>query len=805
MKEFAEIAVDLPLEGTFTYSVPEELKGDVRVGKRVLAPFGGRTITGYVLGLASAPPVGVKGVKAIIDTLDSAPIFDAKRLGFYRWMSSYYFAPLGEVLSLIHPGSASVSSHRHLSITDWGLHALAEKQGTEREILELAKKGITQRAILKRLRPRPVQAAIERLTRDGLIAAEERLKGGGSKKTEQYFSVFPSIDPKEAAAGLKRSPIQAKVFEYLLQNAPVSSAELKRALGNVSDAAKKLSEKGLVEVAEKQVMRDPLSEITPRKARFTPNEEQRKAIGEITESIKKGVYAPFLLYGVTGSGKTLVYLEVLEEAVRAGKKAIILAPEIALTPWPAAYLADRFPGRVALAHSGLSEGERCDEWSRVVRGEVDIVVGARSALFSPLDGLGLIIVDEEHETSYKQEEGVKYNARDAALALGRALGITVVLGSATPSVETFHNASVGKLKPLVMKKRVEGRGLPKVEILDMKGKKGAVLSERLAGLMDVTIKQGRQTLIFLNRRGFSSSLLCRDCGHSFSCLNCSVTLTMHKSARALKCHYCDFSLPIPEECPECRSIDLITPGAGTEKVEEEVRALLPGARVGRMDRDTTGRKGSAKKIIDAFESRRLDVLIGTQMVSKGHHFPGVTLVGVISGDTSLNIPDFRSAERTFQLITQAAGRAGRGDDPGEVVVQTLNPGHYCFTAAMEHDYESFFKEEIALREEVAYPPFVRLCNLRLEGASEERVAEAAVVLRKAADRLLRGRDMEITVLGPAPALLARVRNRFRFHMLVKGREIKTLHPFVAALKKAFEARKVTGVTLTVDMDPLAIV
>ena len=805
MKEFAEIAVELPIEGTFTYLVPEELRADVRTGRRVLVPFGRRTVTGYVLGFLSAPPEGVTGVKPLIDLLDPFPVFDAKKLEFYRWLSSYYFAPLGEVLSLTHPGGASVSSKRFFYITDKGVAAL-DKGGlspVEGGILTHARKGITHALLLKRMYPSPVQAALERLKKAGLITEEMRLKGGGSTKTEQLFSIAPNnagADDK-----LKRSPIQAKIFKYICENGTTAGARLREEFGSVASPLARLIEKGFLSVEQRQVMRDPLSEITPRKARFTPNAEQAKAIAEITASVRKGGYAPYLLYGVTGSGKTLVYLDILEEAVKAGKRAVILAPEIALTPWPAAYLADRFPGKVALAHSGLSEGERFDEWQRVVKGEAQIVVGARSALFSPIDNLGLIIVDEEHETSYKQEDGVKYNARDAALALGSALGITVVLGSATPSVETFHNAHSGKLKMLPMRKRVEGASLPLIEIMDMKGKKGTVISERLAALMEGALNSGHQALLFLNRRGFSSSLVCRDCGRTFECLNCSVTLTMHKSKRTLKCHYCDFTIPIPDECPGCGGVNLVTPGAGTERVEEDVRALFPKARIGRMDRDTTGRKGSAKKIIDAVEAREVDILIGTQMVSKGHHFPGVTLVGVVSGDTSLNIPDFRSAERTFQLITQAAGRAGRGEAPGEVVIQTLNPDHYCLLAARTHDYEAFYAEEIALREEALYPPFVRLCSLRLEGPGEARVAVAASELRKAADRFTAKKGTGVIVLGPAPALLAKVRGRFRFQMLVKAPDVKRLHPFIKALKKGFEERGAQSVTLIVDMDPLTIV
>ncbi|MBI1912888.1 MAG: primosomal protein N' [Deltaproteobacteria bacterium] len=796
---FAEIAVELPLEIIFTYSVPSELENEASVGKRALIPFGKRTVTGYIISITSQLPAEIKEAKPILDILDPEPIFDEKRLKFYKWLSSYYFSPLGEVLSLTHPGSANIKSQRYFkSASD----IPSGKQGTEREILETAKDGIALTALLKRFKGKPVHSIVERLKKEGLISEEMRLTGGGTQRTEQFASPVKSEDTSEL---LKKSPIQAKVYKFLLENGEKSFTDLRKEFGEVTQAIKKLCEKGLANITERQVLRNPFSDIVPKAVPFEPNEEQAKAIDAITKAIKKNAYSPFLLYGVTGSGKTLVYLKILEEALKAGKKAVILAPEIALTPWPAAYLAERFPGRIALAHSGLSEGERIDEWGRILRGEADIIVGARSALFSPIKDLGLIIVDEEHETSYKQEDGVRYNARDAALMLGKHLGITVVLGSATPSVETFYNAGTEKLTPLYMRKRAGGAKLPSIDILNMKGKKGLVISESLQGLMGEAFKGGQQALLFLNRRGFSNTIICRDCGHNFSCLNCSVTLTMHKGAKTLKCHYCDLSIPLPDNCPDCSSLNLITPGVGTEKIEEEIRTLFPGVRVGRMDRDTTSRKGSAKKIIDAVEERKIDVLIGTQMVSKGHHFPGITLVGVISGDTSLNIPDFRSSERTFQLITQAAGRAGRGAEAGHVVIQTLNPEHYCFRCALEHDYESFYKEEIEHRRELDYPPFTRLCNLRLDGIKESSVIKAASELKISADKLLGRKDLGITILGPAPALLAKIKNRYRWQMLFKGKDISKLHPFIKGLKNSFEAKKISGVNLTIDMDPLTIV
>ena len=798
MKKFAEIAVALPVESAFTYSVPEELSIEARLGKRVLVPFGKRTVTGYILGLCSSPPPDVSVIKPIIDILDSVPIFDEKRLKFLKWVSSYYFAPLGEVLALTHPGSANIRSARLLKA------AAHERAGMENsfaaEIFEAAEKGTTLASLARRFKNRPVYSTVASLKKKGLLIEEEGLRGGGSVKTARFVSAVQACVPPV----VRNSPMQEKVYNHLLANGETTLSSLSDELGEARDAVARLAEKGLAIVEERQVLRDPISDITARDSSHAPNEEQAKAITEIKNAISKGGFSPFLLYGVTGSGKTLVYLKILEEAVRLGKKAIILAPEIALTPWPAAYLKALFPGRVALGHSGLSEGERTDEWARVLKGEADIVVGARSALFSPVKELGLIIVDEEHETSYKQEDGVRYNARDAALVLGKELGITVVLGSATPSVETFQNAKTGKLKALNIRSRVDSRGLPEVEVLDMKGHK-EVISQRLMDLIRETLDSKKQAILFLNRRGFSSCLICRDCGHSFTCLNCSVTLTLHKGKRSLVCHYCDLTMPAPDECPSCSGTDLITPGSGTERVEEEVRRLFPEARVGRLDRDTSSAKGAAKRTIDDMEKGDIDILIGTQMVSKGHHFPNVTLVGVISGDTSLNIPDFRSSERTFQLITQAAGRSGRGEYPGRVVIQTLNPGHYCLGAALSHDYDSFFSKEIEAREELDYPPFTRLCVVRVDGTNEARVIGSINSLKKAFEQLLKSRRMDIRALGPAPALVSKVRGRHRWQMLLKGKDLKTLHSIAGALKAVFERHKDSGVSLTLDMDPLSTV
>lgn len=797
MKKFVEIAVELPVEGVFTYEVPPALLRQLSAGKRALAPFGKRTVTGYITALLHSSPSHTGEIKEIIDILDDEPLFDAARLEFYRWVSSYYFAPIGEVLALTHPGNINLKSQRRLSITEEGRKALIENSCEDRAVLEAAQRGATVSALQKKLPGKPVNSVIRRLKAAGLLTEEVAIRGGGREKTALFVS--PAIDLSEYAPE-GRSMVQARVVEFLRARGASFMSEMKKELGEVAAAVKKLAEKGVLLCEEKQVLRNGLSDITPKQAPPEPNDEQKKAIYEISAAIKGNGFSPFLLWGVTGSGKTLVYLKALEEAVRSGKKAIILSPEIALTPWPAAYLLDMFPGKVAVYHSGLSEGARYDEWMRILKGEADIVVGARSALFTPVKDLGLIIVDEEHEASYKQEDGVRYHARDAALKLGATLGITVVLGSATPSLETFYNASTGKLKLLAIKDRATGGLLPEIEVQDMKGLK-EVFSDRLKELLAKTLEDKHQALLFLNRRGFSNSIICRDCGHIFMCLNCSVSLTVHKKKGALRCHYCDLAMPLPDECPKCRGTRLTQPGAGTEKVEEEVRGIFPDVRTRRMDRDTTSGKGSAKKIMDAVESREVDILIGTQMVAKGHHFPSITLVGIISGDTSLGLPDFRSAERTFQLITQAAGRAGRGEKPGVVLLQTMNPGHYCFKTAVNHDYEAFYKEEITFREELSYPPFTRLCNIRIDGLNEKKVIEASTYLREAALKSL-SRTKGVDILGPSPALIPRVRNRYRWQMLIKGSNLGGMRQFLLALKAAVGKNRFPGVSFAFDMDPI---
>ncbi len=806
---YAAVSLSVSVDKSFTYAVPVGLVKDVAVGKRVLVPFGKRLLTGYVTALLDT--TDIEKVRDIKDVLDAVPLFDESGLKFFSWISSYYLAPLGQVLALIHPPGSDVRGSRFFTLTEDGGGEVGSIKGLAGDILSLLRKSskaVPLQSLLREFKGRAIYSVLARLVEKGFIDEELKLRGGGKGRVERLISpVIFSVDETSSTLQLpgKSTPAQKRLYEFLLEQGETSLRDLKGKYGSAAATVKRLEDRGLVTVRERAVLVDPMGALTGRVARHTPNKDQRAAIESIVQSLGKGVFSPFLLYGVTGSGKTLVYLEALEEVIRSGGRALLLVPEIGLTSWAAEYLKDRFGELVAIYHSGLTESERCGQWRRILTGEARIIIGARSALFSPIKDLSLIIVDEEHDPSYKQEDGVRYNGRDASLMLGKILNIPVVLGSATPSVETFFNTTAGRLTLLRLDKRVEQRALPEVEIVNMKGSGGQVISERLMSLMEETFSSGHQVLLFLNRRGFSGCLVCRDCGHSFNCVNCSVTLTFHKGSRRLRCHYCGYCTAVAVECPLCKGINLRDPGMGTEKVEEEVRRIFPDKTILRMDSDTVRKKGAMRSIMRSMEDGEAQVLIGTQMVSKGHHYPGITLVGIISGDTSLNIPDFRSPERTFQLVTQAAGRGGRGEAAGRVVIQTLNPEHYALQKAASHDYDGFYAEEISAREELSYPPFSRLALLRIEGPGERAGLKASRVLQTASERLTASYGGDITCLGPAPALVARVKGEFRFHMLIKGKSVGRLHDFVAELTTVFWAKFTSGSTrLMVEMDPVNI-
>jgi primosomal protein N' (replication factor Y) len=576
---------------------------------------------------------------------------------------------------------------------------------------------------------------------------------------------------------------------------------------------------------------DPFSSMTeptsPDPAPVTLNAEQDVALSAITDRIAKGGFATFLLHGVTGSGKTEVYLRAMEHARQLGRRSVIVIPEISLTPQLLDQLNHRFPEKVGVLHSALTGADRWAQWWRILRGGVDVIVGARSAVFAPVPDLGLIIVDEEHDSSYKQEEGLRYNGRDVAIVRGKLSGCPVVLGSATPALESYENCRQGRYQLLELTERVEQKPLPAIETIDLRSvyRKAESVQQETKPASGKTHQQGqrqlmsdefiealkqnfysrRQTLIFLNRRGFANFLQCTLCGYVWHCPYCSVTLTLHLRRKTLSCHHCDFRRPTTEVCPECNNPTLAAMGTGTEQVEDSLRQLLPEARIARMDRDTTSRRGSHEKLIRQWEKGDFDILVGTQMITKGHDVAGVTLVGALLADLSLNLPDFRAAERTFQLLSQVAGRSGRGSDPGRVIIQTYASDHYAIQHLIAHDYKSFFAVESEFRRALNYPPFARLVNLRFDGPKADEVENKAKILAaKLRDLQTRQSKFrhDLEVLGPAPAPIERLRNRFRWQLLIKGKNSATLLDFAGQARKLLPNSR--GVRLHIDVDPYSM-
>ena len=732
-----DVAIPLHIDSTYHYLVPPPLALEIAPGKRVLVPFGRRRMTGIVLG----PVDPREELKPIFAILDPEPLLTSDELDFLRWVAAYYLHPLGEVLRAALPA---------------GL-----------------------------LNP-------PRSDDQGETAPDQRLK----IHREPFYLVAVG---SEAHPRLGRQALQ--IFEAIATAGELSRAEIRLQFGEPGPQLKRLAELGLITREEREVYRDPFrEEAVQRDAQLVLNDHQAAARSSLIAALNRGVFAPFLLHGVTGSGKTEVYLQTISAAVEAGKNALVLVPEIALTPQLVKRFRRRFGCGIAVLHSGLSDGERYDEWRRIRRGEVRIVIGARSAIFAPLADIGIIVVDEEHEPTYKQSEGFRYNARDLALVRGKRVNAVVVLGSATPLLTSIHAAQEGKLISLELPERVRGLPLPEIEVADLRGRRGTVISTRLLEELRKNLDAGSQTLIFLNRRGFATYLVCGDCGYVIRCPNCSVTLTYHRNRERNVCHYCDYSLPAPAVCPSCTGGAITLLGQGTERVEEELREQFPTARIARMDRDTTSGKGGHAKILKGLEDGTTDILVGTQMIAKGHDFPGVTLVGVLAIDTVLNFPDFRSAERAYQLLTQVMGRAGRGDNPGRVVVQSLMPDHYAIARALAHDGASFYREELTFREEAGYPPFAYLAALHFSGNVEEAVKAGAVTAAALLTKIRHSRGGRVELLGPVAAPLSKVRGRYRWQILLKSRRRDTLHGLLKVFREGWQAP--SGIRTNIDVDPV---
>ena len=737
--KIVEIAIPLYLDRTFHYLVPEELLERAISGRRALVPFGTRRLTGYILG--DAVGTAVTNLKEIIEVLDSEPLWTAGELEFFRWTATYYQHPLGEVVRTALPAGINIQ------------------------------------------------------TRKGTAGEQGALTGGKSARREKFYLPGPGLDSPRLP-GAKAMEILAVIRE----SGEISGAELRKRFGVCSPQLKRLTELGLSTAEEREVYRDPFKDhIVTRDEPRLLHTHQKNALDAISRCLDQQQFVPFLLYGVTGSGKTEVYLQAIFHSLELGKNALVLVPEIALTPQLTGRFQARFGGGIAILHSGLSDGERYDEWRRIRRGLARIVIGARSAIFAPLENIGIIIVDEEHESSFKQSDGLRYNARDLALVRGRMERAAVVLGSATPLVTSIHAADLGRLTLLELPERVEGRPMPLVDLVPMKGSKETISAALSASLAE-TYDQGRQALVFLNRRGFATFLVCSDCGKPLTCPNCSVTLTYHRQRGQSLCHYCDYAVPAPGTCPSCGGTTLNELGAGTEKLEHDLKELLPSARIVRMDSDTTSGKGSHGRLLSRMSDGSADILVGTQMIAKGHDFPEVTLVGVVNAEASLGMPDFRAAERTFQLLSQVIGRAGRGESPGRVIVQALDPEQYAIRSAAEHDAAGFYRQELEFRREAGYPPFTYLAAFALSGLSEQTVSEQADTTARKLARLKSELKIRVEILGPAPSPIYRLKNRFRRQILLKAANRGDLHRLLTSWRQ--QGTVVSTVRISVDIDPV---
>jgi primosomal protein N' (replication factor Y) len=801
---YCDVSLPVPLDQPFTYSLPDTLRHRVRVGSRLIVPFGTRKLTGVILRCHDDPPS--VATRDALRLIDSEPVLSAELMALGRWIAGYYCSPLGDVLRGMLPLSSEIRRGKVWALTDSGRDAARQllldssPDDPVLQILRMLEKRPLSASYLAKLMPLADRAirALERkrfivaeqvqVERDPLRAPSERLRvelaGGGAKGPE------PKLNKPEREL---RAFLELHPGSHNLK-------ELEDAVKHSSAAARSLARKGIVSLKPETV-----AIKAAIRARHELNPAQQAAFQQIHETIQAGRFRTFLLYGVTGSGKTEVYLTAIETALAEGRSALLMVPEIALTPQMAGQFFSRFGDRVAILHSAFTDVERTEQWRRIRSGVASVVVGTRSGVFAPVQNLGLIVVDEEHDGSYKQEENPRYNGRDVAIVRAQAAGACVILGSATPSLESRYNAEQGKYTLLELPGRIEARPMPHVELIDMRQefletRKQETFSRRLIEALGQRVESGEQTIVLLNRRGFSSFVACRACGERVQCINCSLTLTYHKRDRRLLCHYCGYAEKVPSQCPKCASEHIYFLGIGSERVEEELHRAFPAARIARLDRDTVTGKRQYETILQDFREGNYDMLVGTQMIAKGHDIPNVTLVGVVAADMGLGMPDFRAAERTFQLLTQVAGRAGRGSLPGIVLVQTINPDHYAVRLAAAQDYQGFYEKELNFRRMMHYPPFSAMANVLVRSEKKEMAMRMSTEL----GYLLNPPPEKLRVMGPAEAPVPRLKNEYRYQFLIKAASRKALNELLQKIRNFALEHKWGATALVIDVDPLTL-
>ena len=819
---YIEIVFPLPFRKAFTYLVPRDLEKLTKIGVRAVAPFGKRTLTGFIIN--KLKKVSLKEeIKPITDILDEQPIVDVNGLKFYSWLADYYLCSFGESLKLAVPYGSEVESKRKI-IPDQKAcaHLLTKeknKSSTKGKILKVLseKKEINLQQLQKLVKKKNIYSTLRTLQQQGVITLLDLMQPAKVKaKTVNYvklkktvaqvYSIFPEIE--------RRSPRQVKLLLELVaakgKGLPV--AELLHKTSSSKSSLDSLAAKGIVKIYEQEIDRKYVEHYKEEQTKFALSSQQEKVINEVSKEIVNDHFKTFLLHGVTGSGKTQIYIELTKKVLEKKKTALILVPEISLTPQITSRFFNVFGDNVTVLHSRMSAGERYDSWYRIFKRKSKVIIGARSALFAPLKNLGLIVVDEEHDASYKQADMIpKYNARDAAIMIGNIVNCPVLLGSATPSIESMYNAKTGKYQLLELRERIDNAKLPVITLVDVNRERKRqrmenIFSKTLLDKIEERLKRSEGVIILQNRRGFSTQIYCTDCGEVELCDNCSIPMVYHINKNNIQCHYCGLVKDVPNACTHCGSIQLKYFGTGTERVEDELEFYFPKVKMSRIDSDSITKKSALSRLLLSFGSGEIDILVGTQMVSKGLDFSRVTLVGVISAETTLWLPDFRADERTFQLLTQVSGRAGRSKSPGEVIIQTQNEKHFALQMVLNNNYSGFFEREIADRERMGFPPFTRIALIETKDQSNERAKGALTGFYNELKKF----SKLITISPPSPAIIARLKGQYRYQILIKSS--RKTDPGGKILRKAIldsfvefnKKSRYRDVRLNYDVDPQSL-
>ncbi|OGR27421.1 MAG: primosomal protein N' [Desulfobacterales bacterium RIFOXYA12_FULL_46_15] len=803
---YISVAVALPVQKAYAYGLPEQFRSACSPGVRVLVPFGRKRVTGYIL--SGRKSCGGFTIKNILDVLDDHPLFPESEIPFFQWISDYYLHPLGEVIKSALPSGLESHDESCLFVTEKGRAAFIDKMLTpgEEEIIEFVQKRdpAKLKQLFKTSRNPSVHALVRRMEKQDLVTVSYVLKKDGATTRTEKFILFQ----KEPEPTLPMSKKREKLLMLVKQKKEMSLTSLKAVIPTAPSLVKPLSDAGFIKIIQRQVFRDPLGDPVEPDTPPVLTPEQTAVVKQV-QNVSDNGFSAFLLTGITGSGKTEVYMRLVLDVIEKGKKAIVLVPEIALISQTERRFRARFGERIAVIHSSLSKGELLDQWRKIALNKVDIVIGARSAVFAPFENIGIIVADEEHDTSYKQETGLRYNARDLAVVRGKLNQCPVLLGSATPSLQSYQNVVLKRFEELKLESRINRNPLPEITLVDLKKYKDGrpdqrIITPELSKAIRQCLDKGDQALIFLNRRGFATFPVCRDCGKALTCRFCDITMTLHKGHNEYRCHLCGYGRPVDTACPECKSKKIRPLGFGTEKVESMLKERFPDARIARMDQDSTSKKGAVIKILKTIRNRTVDIVVGTQMLAKGHDFPSITLVGVICADLSLSLPDFRAGERTFQLLAQVAGRAGRGETPGKVIMQTYNPDHFIIEASRKQDFLEFFQNEAPFRKALMYPPFSRMTQLKIFGSNAGKVKEYAETVAKILRDLLENEGTfrgGVQILGPAEAPIQKISSQFRWQILVKSPSSSLVNRLVKSTLAHPEVKPKSDVGLSVDVDP----